>query len=65
MSSSCPAATISTVRATSAAEGVGSPEGWLWTATRAVACWRTVAKDFGHPHLRLDAVVNWGPEVGG
>jgi hypothetical protein len=23
--------------------GVGSPEGWLWTATRAVACCRTAS----------------------
>ena len=44
ISSSCPAATISTVSATSAAEGVGSPEGWLWTATMAVACWRTASR---------------------
>jgi hypothetical protein len=44
ISSNCPAATISTVSATSAAEGVGSPDGWLWTATRAVACWRTASR---------------------
>src|SRR5919107_993042 len=44
ISSSFPAATISTVSATSAADGVGSPEGWLWTATMAVACWRTASR---------------------
>src|SRR5215213_10711041 len=44
VSSNLPAATISTVSATSAAEGVGSPDGWLWTATIAVACWRTASR---------------------
>src|SRR5687767_5935776 len=44
MSSSSPARTSSTVRATSAAEGVGSPEGWLWTATIAVALWRMASR---------------------
>src|SRR5215213_9892798 len=44
ISSNCPAATISTVSATSAAEGVGSPDGWLWTATRAVAFWRIASR---------------------
>ncbi len=27
-----------------AAEGIGSPDGWLWTATMAVACWRTASR---------------------
>jgi hypothetical protein len=44
MSSSCPVAMISTVSATSAAESVGSPDGWLCTATKAVACWSTPSR---------------------
>jgi hypothetical protein len=65
ISSSCPAATISTARATAAAEGMGSPDGWLWTATMAVTCWCTASRKTSlfrrnvRPASECDEITEW------